>query len=194
MAANDRFLAKNQTTVPANGIYIWTGAATPATRALDASVFAELEQAVTTVEEGTNAATTWRQTQINGVIDTNDVIWTAFGTSAGAATETTAGIAELATQGEADTGTDDARIITPLKMATWSGRKRKFTATFGDGAATSYTHTHNFNTRDVQVTVYEAAGSFREVLCEIRHTGVNAIDVLFSAAPTSNSLIVVILA
>ncbi|MGL5113586.1 MAG: gp53-like domain-containing protein [Flavobacterium sp.] len=33
-----------------------------------------------------------------------------------AATESTAGIAEIATQGEADAGSDDARFITPLKL------------------------------------------------------------------------------
>jgi hypothetical protein len=33
-----------------------------------------------------------------------------------AATETTAGIAEIATQAETNTGTDDARIVTPLKL------------------------------------------------------------------------------
>jgi hypothetical protein len=35
-----------------------------------------------------------------------------------AASETVAGKAELATQAETDTGTDDARIVTPLKLAT----------------------------------------------------------------------------
>lgn len=35
-----------------------------------------------------------------------------------AASETVAGIAELATQGETNTGTDDARIVTPLKLQT----------------------------------------------------------------------------
>lgn len=35
-----------------------------------------------------------------------------------AATESAQGAAEVATQGETDTGTDDARIVTPLKLAT----------------------------------------------------------------------------
>lgn len=35
------------------------------------------------------------------------------------ASETTAGIAELATQAETDAGTDDARIVTPLKLASF---------------------------------------------------------------------------
>ena len=37
----------------------------------------------------------------------------------GAATESTAGIAELATNSEVSTGTDDSRIVTPLKLATY---------------------------------------------------------------------------
>lgn len=37
------------------------------------------------------------------------------------ASETVAGIAEIATQGETDAGTDDARIVTPLKLANYSG-------------------------------------------------------------------------
>lgn len=36
-----------------------------------------------------------------------------------AASESTSGIAELATQAETDAGTDDARIVTPLKLATY---------------------------------------------------------------------------
>lgn len=39
---------------------------------------------------------------------------------AAAASETVAGKAELATQAETNTGTDDARIVTPLKLTTWT--------------------------------------------------------------------------
>jgi|SRR5688572_30200896 len=43
---------------------------------------------------------------------------TAIGTIIGPATETAAGIAEIATQAETNTGTDDQRIVTPLKLKT----------------------------------------------------------------------------
>jgi hypothetical protein len=39
--------------------------------------------------------------------------------SVGAASETAAGIAEIATQTETNTGTDDLRFVTPLKLATY---------------------------------------------------------------------------
>lgn len=47
------------------------------------------------------------------------------------ATETVKGYAELATQAETNTGTDDARIVTPLKLATWWTAIKAAVITFG---------------------------------------------------------------
>lgn len=186
MSANDRFLARSQSAAADNGIYIWNGAATPATRALDANTAAELEQAVTTVEEGTDAGASFRQTTVNFTLGSGSVVWTAFGTSAPAASETTAGIAELATQAETNAGTDDLRIVTPLKLANWSGRIKKYAVNIGDGAATQYAVTHNLNTNDTQVTVYRVASPYDEVLVDIEHTTVNSVTLRFASAPSSN--------
>ena len=117
MVNGDRVLVRAQTAQAENGIYIFNGAAAAMTRSADASTFDELESAVVMVDEGTSAATRFRQTQVNGVIGTNSVIWSADGV-APAATETTSGVAEIATQAEVDAGTDDQRIVTPLKLAT----------------------------------------------------------------------------
>ena len=192
MASQDRFLARSQTAQAENGIYIWNGAASAATRSLDANTFAELEQAVTTVEEGTDAGASFRQTQVNGTIDSSNVVFTSFGTGAPTASETTAGIAELATQGEVDAGTDDARIVTPLKLATWSGRIKKYAANLGDGSATSYVITHNFNTRDVTVAVFPNSGTYDDVEVDVGRTGVNEVTLVFATAPTSNAYRVVV--
>ena len=192
MASQDRVLVRSQTTASQNGIYIWNGAAVAMTRSLDASTFAELEQAITTVEEGTSAATTWRQDQINGTIDSSAISWVAFGTSAPSASESTAGIAELATQAETDAGTDDARIVTPLKLATWSGRIKKFSTSIGDGSATSYTVTHNLASRDVHVTVYNAS-NYEEVITDVAHTTTNTLTIVFATAPSSDSYRVVVI-
>lgn len=194
MAANDRVLLKDQTSVPENGIYIWNGASTPMTRSLDANTFDELEAARVTVEEGTNAGTDWRQTQVNGTIGTSNIVWTAAGTAAPAASETTAGVAEIATQAETDTGTDDARIVTPLKLANYAGRAKRHAVTIGDGAATSLLVTHNLNTLDVQTYAYEVAGAKRAVLVEVQHTSVNSVTYLFDAAPALNSIRAVVVA
>jgi hypothetical protein len=192
MALSDRVLVRAQSVPNQNGIYIWNGAAVAMTRAPDGSTFAELEQAILTVEEGTSAGASFRQTAVNGTIDSSDVAFAAFGTSAPAATDTTPGIAEIATQTEVNTGTDNTRFVTPQTLANWSGRIRKHAATIGDGSNVSYTVTHNFNTRDVQVSVYQNSGTYDAVLAEIEHTDANSVTVKFNTAPASNALRVVV--
>lgn len=191
MASQDRVLVRSQSTASENGIYVWNGSAVAMTRALDASTFAELEQAVTTVEEGTSASTSYRQDQVNGTLGSSTISWVTFGTAAPAASETTAGIAELATQAEVDAGTDDLRIITPLKLATWSGRIKKYSVSIGDGSATSYTVTHNLASRDVHVTIYNNS-SYDEVIADVTHTTTNTLTIVFASAPASNAYRVVV--
>jgi hypothetical protein len=186
MSAGQRFLADQQTDGSENGIYIWNGASTPATRAPDASTAAELEQATVTVEEGTDAGTTWRQTEVNFTLGTDDVIFVAFGTAVPDASESVKGKIEIADQTETDAGTDDEKAITPEKLANYAGRKFKASGTIGDGSATSFTITHNFNMRTVQVSVYRNSGNYDEVDCEVRRNNVNSVDLLFGSAPTSN--------
>lgn len=194
MVAADRFLAKDQSTANQNGIYIWNGAATPATRAPDMDSAAEVEQATVTVEEGTSAGATFRQTAVNVTLGTTSLAWASFGTSAPAASESVAGVAEIATQAETDTGTDDARMLTPLKLTNWAGRKRKATGTVGDGSATSIAVNHNFNTRDVTVEVYRNSGNYDTIICDVQRTSVNQVTLIFASAPTAAQFAYVILA
>ena len=193
MTANDRVLVRSQSTQSENGLYVWNGAAVPMTRSADASTAAELEQAVVTVEEGTSAGASFRQSQVNFTLGSGNVLWVSFGTSAGAASESTAGIAEISTQAETDGGTNDTSFITPLKLANWSGRIRKFSQTFGDGSATQFTLTHNMNTEDVQVEVYRTSGAKDTILCDVDRTSVNAVRVTFAVAPASNAFRAVVL-
>lgn len=187
MAANDRVLVLAQTTQSQNGIYIWNGAAVPMTRALDANSAVELENAVVAVDEGTSAGVTYRQQTVNFVLDTGSVVWGSFGTTAPPASETTAGVSELATQSEVNTGTDPVRVVTVATLAGSVWAVRKLAQNIGDGSATSYTVTHNFNTRDVQVNVYRNSGNYDEVLAEVQRTSVNAVAVLFDTAPAANA-------
>jgi len=93
MALNDRFLAKDQSTANQNGIYVWNGAASPATRAADADAFDELEGARVRVTEGaTNANTDWVQTQVNGAIGTNNIVLQSATGSAEHARRSRAGV------------------------------------------------------------------------------------------------------
>lgn len=191
MTASARFLARAQTDPTENGIYIWNGAATPATRAADATPGTELSAAIVTVREGTSAGVTYRQTTVDPVLGTDSVLWTSFGAAAAATSESTSGIAEIATQGETDAGTDDARFVTPLKLANWSGRIKKSSTTFGDGAATQYDISHNIAT-DVVVNVYRVSDG-AEIICDILRLSSTTVRLKFAAAPPTNTLRCVVL-
>lgn len=193
MVAGDRFLAMAQTTANQNGIYIWNGSATPATRAPDMDAAAEVEQAVTTVEEGTSAGATFRQTAVNVTLGTTTLTWASFGTSAPAASQTTAGIAEVSTTAEIDTGTDDTRMISPLGLAGHANRKRKTSGTVGDGSATSFNITHNFGMREVVVEVYKNSGNFDTIICDVTRPSVNQVTLTFASAPTASQYAYVII-
>lgn len=195
MALNDRFLAKDQTATAQNGIYIWNGSAVAATRALDANTFLELESAVVQIAPGgtSNGGTAWRQTQTGGVIGTNNIIWTPFGTTVPDATETVAGKSEVATQAEVNTGTDDFRFITALKLANWAGRAKRYEETFGNGSATSYTINHNLNTLAITYSVRNVSTG-AEVVTEITGRTVNSITLGVKPAPSTNSLAIAIVA
>lgn len=193
MTAGDRMLLAAQTTGAENGIYVWNGAATPATRAPDMNTAAEVEQAVTTVEEGTSAGSSYRQTAVNVTLGTTTLTWATFGTSTPPASETTAGVAELATQAETDAGSDDARIVTPLKLATWSGKVKRGQQTYGDGAALQYDFTHSLGTKDLVVQVYEVGGTFRVVDVEVQMLSTAVVRVIHKTAPASNAYRIVVI-
>ncbi|MGL5059034.1 MAG: hypothetical protein ACRC62_03545 [Microcoleus sp.] len=188
LANGDRVLLKNQTTATQNGIYTWTGAAIALTRTPDTDSFDKLESAVVTVDEGTtNGGTKWRQTQVNGVIGTNNIAFVPDGTAAAAASETVAGVAEIATQAETDAGTDDLRIVTPAKLRNSSYALRAVSSTIGDGTASTFSVTHSFNTFDVDVVVREATGARRQVIVETDTPDVNTARILFAGAPAASS-------
>jgi hypothetical protein len=192
MANGDRFLAPLQTVGTEIGIYIWNGSAVAATRAPDAASFDDMESAVVMVSEGTSAGTRWRQTAVNGVIGTNALAFISDQTAVPAATESTAGILQVATQAETDAGSIDNKIITPLKLAT-AKQAHKFTKTvIGDGVATSYSVPHSFATTDVDAVVRENTGARRQVIVENGTPDANTVQIIFAGAPPSNSYAVFI--
>ena len=78
----------------------------------------------------------------------------------GQATESTAGIAAIATQAECTTGTNDTKIVTPLKMATYTaGMAKAFyasnTALTASGGVCTWTITNTLAKKYVHVHVYE---------------------------------------
>lgn len=192
MVSQDRVLVRSQTTASENGIYVWNGAAVAMTRSLDANTFPELEQAVTSVEEGTSANTSYRQDQVNGTLGSSTINWVTFGVSAPSASTTTAGVVRLATQTEVNTGTDATIAVTPSTLANWSGRIKKYAVSIGDGTSTSYTVTHNLASLDVNVTVF-ANSTGDEVITDVTHATTNTLTIVFASAPASNAYRVVVI-
>lgn len=193
MVANDRVLVRAQTAQPENGLYLWAGAAVPMVRAPDANTAINLESAHVPVEEGTSAGVIFRQQTVNFVLGTGNVVFVSAGSASGPSTEASAGIARLATQAEVNLGTDDTTIVTPKKLKDSGLSLRKFTATIGDGSATQFTITHNFNTDDVQVEVYRATGAKDSTFTDVERLSVNAVVVRFAAAPVVNAWRVVVI-
>jgi hypothetical protein len=68
---------------------------------------------------------------------------------------------------------------------------RKYSESVGNGTLTSFVLTHNLNTRDVTVTVYDTA-SYAEVFADVSHSTVNTVTVAFAEAPTTDQYRVVI--
>lgn len=82
------------------------------------------------------------------------------------ASETVAGVAEVATQAETNAGTDDGTIVTPLKLTTFSTNKKFAKTYFASGvgltANVAFTVTHNLalqNKDAFVISVKDSGGS-----------------------------------
>lgn len=159
---------------------------------------------------GTNKGDYWRVTSngtVHGeVLKVGDVLiaatdapnittttdWIFLQMNVDQASETVAGIAELATQAESDAGTNDTNIITPLKLkTTLDARVNGYAATFGNGASTSFAITHGLNTLDVLVQVVEVATG-DTVFVDTARTSTTVVTLTFTTAPTTNQFRVII--
>ena len=106
--------------------------------------------------------------------------------AAEAASDTNAGIVELATTVEALAGSDNSRAVTPAGLAA-----RSFVGTVGDGSATSIAVSHNLTTRNVIVQLYDTA-TYDTVITDVVRTSSNVVTLTFATAPTSNAIRVLV--
>lgn len=86
-------------------------------------------------------------------------------------------------------GVDISAVKTKLVADSFT---KKATANVGNGTNTSFAVTHNFNTRDVVVNVYDNA-TYDTVEVDVVRTGVNTVTVSFASAPASNAYRVVVI-
>lgn len=109
---------------PSNQIFVKTNAGSSVKAAIDAAIAAipadKYVNGLQSYNSTTNVLTLTLSDGSTVGIDMTALVADAVG-SVAAASETAAGIAEIATQAETDAGTDDLRFVTPLKLATFVG-------------------------------------------------------------------------
>jgi hypothetical protein len=220
LASGDRVLLKNQSTGSENGIYVFTAAATPMTRAGDADTSADVNGGMFTfVQEGTaNADTGWVLTTNNPItLGTTALSFTQFsgsGNVVGTANRITVtgtqvdissayvGQNTITTLGTVTTGTWTGTTIavanggtgaTTIATARTSlGCTTKYATLIGNGAATTFTVTHSLGTNDVAVEIYDAT-TMATVYANVTRASTNTVTIDgFTIAPGTNALRVVV--
>jgi hypothetical protein len=190
LVTGNRILIKDQTTTTENGIYTVNVSGAP-TRSTDMDSGADFPGAFTFVEEGTTLADTGWVCTTNApvTIGTTPIVFAQFSGAgqylAGDGLTLTGNVFAVGAGTGITVGADTVSIDTAVVV-------RKYAASIGDGAATSYTVTHSLSTKDVQVTVYDNSSPYAEVVVDVQHTTTDTITVLFSVAPTSNQYRVVV--
>ena len=132
--------------------------------------------------------------------------WVIVERNLNSATETVEGIARIATQAEADAGTNDTAFITPEKLANWANfpvtgvikyavdldgaGEATVTRTFA-GGVTTFVVTHSLATLDVQVQVRLIADG-KQTLFEVESTDANNVTIRGNGSIADNTYRVVI--
>jgi len=132
--------------------------------------------------------------------------WTILQSNIGAASETVAGYIAIATQAETNTGTNDTKAVTPLKLATYNaaqGYTKKFAVDLADaetsvvrtfaGGETTYAVTHGFNTTDIQTEVYLQSTGAR-VITDVVTVSATVVNVVFNGNSTDDTYRIVVIA
>lgn len=194
-----------------------------AIRAEDANTFAELVGAAVFVMEGTKyAATSWVQNDhyITNYIGQNWIQFSGQGTYIGsnsieidgreinAIVDGTRGIAIdgdglYAKIGDGiefdDSGNIAINAGTGLTTASGSLEfvsgygVRKYTTTIGDNAGLAFDVVHNFDTKHVNVQVFETASPYAQVETDVERTTSNKVVIKFASAPSVNEYEVVVI-
>jgi hypothetical protein len=170
---NDRILVKNEAAAANNGVYVVTQVGTGGTpyiltRATDFDQAAEINGgAFFFVEQGTANGS-------GGFVISGSGPW-VVGTTA-------ITFVQFTGAGEIVAGTGLTKVGNTLSVTT---PFTKYAGDIGDGATTAITVTHNLNTKDVIVRVFDKTANGTEVECQVDHNGVNTVVLTFTVAPTA---------
>lgn len=200
VAAGDTIMVKDQATLLQNGLYLVTDEGDGSnpfilTRVTEMDTSGEFSGAVVAIRSGTdNDGTLWLLTANDSfVVGTDDVefihINSAVTFDAGDGIDITGDVisVKLASGGGLQfNGSGEIELIEE-----WDDHK--FVQSIGDGSATSYTLTHNFNTRDITIMVAQTGSPYKRVVTETDAATDNTATVVFGTAPSSNQYRVTIL-
>lgn len=173
-------------------------------------VDAKFTDTITTVVDNLNSTSATSALSANQGKVLDGKIGTAEA-SAKSYADTKAGLAETAANQYTDTeianlvGSSPEALNTLEELAAALGSDANFATTVTNqlaskidkyaanvGGATSQVITHNLNSRDVAVSVYENSSPYAEVYCDVERTSVNTVTLKFAKAPAANEYRVVI--
>lgn len=188
--AGDRVLVKNQTTASGNGIYVV--AASTWARSTDADLSSEVVGGMAVwVNEGTvNADSRWVLTTNNTItLGTTSLVFTKDFQAADIVAG--AGLTKSGNQIDVVGGTGITVNANNIQIDT-NVVARRYTASLGNGVATSIVATHSFANQDVAVTVRESASPYNIVYPDVQISDANSVTILFAIAPTTSQYRVII--
>lgn len=145
---------------------------------------------------GTNTWNTSDVVQVGDSVVWDGSTWQFIQGNVLAASETVAGVIEIATQAETNTGTDDVRAVTPLKLATYCTTKA-FAKVYYVGsitlvANTPYTVTHSLGLQNRNAFVCQVVdSSHSEISVDIDSVDVNSLTITSAIAASGVQIAVI---
>src|ERR1700712_1667618 len=159
LTPNDRVLLKNQATAAQNGIYLWAASGSPLVRAVDADTAGELAPgtAASVAEGAVNGDAVFVIISDTAItIGTTAQTWGQLGGagsySAGNGVSVAGAVISAVAQAGGGVSVGVGGIALDASIAA-----RKYSASVGNGSATSIAVTHGLGTKDVAVTLRQNA-------------------------------------
>lgn len=144
---------------------------------------------------GTN---TWEGStvvQIGDQVYWDGAAWSFIQGNTIAGTESIAGVVELATQAETNTGTDDVTVVTPLKLATYVAGTRKLAKTYFNASVTTVAdtpltinHALALQNRDAYLLSFKVSNS--EVAVDTDSIDINNCSITTNVALTGSIIVI----
>jgi len=191
MLANDRILATGQTTASANGLYVWNGAASSATRAPDANTAGSILPGTMVAvgsTDSTNPDTVWMQTATGTgtnnaiVLGTDSQTWIKVLSPVTYTGSTSISIVAGVISAIVAAGGGLSISGSGLGIAAGGAARPYLTTLTGDGTTTSWTVTHNLGTAN-PVVVVRIAGAKWETDDQVAGAGASTTQVTIGISP-----------